>query len=123
MDTNPGCYGKSLAAWLCDRFKALGYQTEVIPEDWGWCVMCESNDYLLWVGCGAMQNEEPIEDQVPDLNDVVWHVFACVEVPSLFAKIRRWRGKLDTEKPLEKLGVELKQVLESEPGIVFCEEP
>lgn len=128
-ETNPGCYGKSLAHWLSAEFTNLGYETEVIPEDWGWCVMCESCEYLLWLGCGCMQTEEHLENSaksiVPKSTDVIWHVFPVVEVPfiNIRATVKNWFGKLDTKMPLQKLTQELKQVLHSNSDINFCEEP
>jgi hypothetical protein len=36
-ETNPGCYGKELGNWLCEKLKSFGYDVEeLIPEDWGW---------------------------------------------------------------------------------------
>ena len=125
-ETNPGCYGKELGEWLCLKFKELGYNVEdLIPEDWGWCVMCEREEYLLWVGCGPMQ--EYFEDYDPELppkgEDVIWHVFPEIEVPFFYFKSlsKKWRGKLDIEKPLQKLDQDLKMILNSEPRITLCE--
>ena len=54
-ETRPRSYGRQLAHWLRERFLALGYPAaEVIPEDWGWCVMCQRDPYALWVGCGNL---------------------------------------------------------------------
>lgn len=128
-ETNPYYYGKALANWLCQKFSDLGYDSEVVPEDWGWCVMCVYRQYLLWVGCGTMQSEELIEiydaENPPKGSDVIWHVFTDIELPffmfkSLFLK---WTGKLDLKEPLEKLNNELAHILTSEPDIHFCEEP
>ncbi|WP_394176953.1 hypothetical protein [Thalassotalea litorea] len=128
-DTNPGCYGKSLATWLSTEFAKLGYETEVIPEDWGWCVMCVYDDYLLWLGCGAMQSEESLENyeegRPPKGSEVVWHVFPQLEVPffKFSSLINKWLGKLDVETPLENLKNELDKVLRAENNIQFCDEP
>ena len=97
-ETNPGCYGKLLAFWLSEEFAKLGYETEVIPEDWGWCVMCVYDEYLLWLGCGAMQLDELLENYEEGKplkgSDVVWHVFPQIEVPFFKFKslIKKWRG-------------------------------
>ena len=37
QETNPQRYGRQLAKWLGEELRALGYNVEVIPEDWGWC--------------------------------------------------------------------------------------
>ena len=80
-EVNPGIYGKNLANWLCGKFNALGYDAELIPEDWGWCVMCYSKEYMLWVGCGSVMDEEPYPQKAPLPGEVIWHVFPEVEVP------------------------------------------
>ncbi|MES2041951.1 MAG: hypothetical protein V4495_29405 [Pseudomonadota bacterium] len=129
-ETNPACYRKDLGNWLCLKLKDLGYKVEeLIAEDWGWCVMCKSDTYLLWVGCGSMLTETSFENFnpaiPPDNSKIVWHVFTEVEVPFFFFKSNflRLLGKLDTSTAYEKLNRDLKQILEQEPGIRFCEEP
>ncbi len=129
-ETNPACYGKDLGNWLCHKLNALGYEdAELIAEDWGWCVMCKSDAYLLWVGCGSILTETSFENLnsaiLPNNSEIVWHVFTEVEVPFFFFKSNflRLLGKLDTSTAYEKLNRDLKQILEQEPGIRFCEEP
>ncbi|WP_462159523.1 hypothetical protein [Pseudoalteromonas sp. GB56] len=127
-DTNPHCFGKELSEWLRAKFSALGYEVEeVIPEDWGWCVMCKRDDYLLWVGCASMceQAEEYETENLPLGKDVTWHVFPVVEVPFFYFKsfIRQFLGQLDTTKPLDKIDKELEHILVTEPRIKLCEEP
>lgn len=127
-ESNPGCYGKELGQWLCQKFIALGYENvELIAEDWGWCVMCKRDSYLLWAGCGSILTEtssENLNPAIPPGNpEIVWHVFTEVEVPFIFLKSNflRLLGKLDTRTVYEKLNRDLKQILEQEPGIRFCE--
>ena len=126
--TNPDCFGKSLAEWLSTEFSKLGYETEVIPEDWGWCVMCERNDFLLWIGCGSMITTEVNEgdtDSLPDVNDIVWHVFTEIEIPFFMLKshMKKLLGQLDLSSPVNKLNKEINAVLCSNESISFCEEP
>ena len=128
-ETNPGCYGKELAEWLCIKFSNLGYEAEVLPEDWGWLVICENDEYLLWVGCGAMGDEIRQEDYDPDNppkgSDVTWHAFAVIEVPFFWFKslLKKWTGKLDLDTPLKKLEKELEEILSKDPQITSCDEP
>ena len=128
-ETNPGCYGKSLANWLCSKLIVLGYDAEVIPEDWGWCIMCVYGDYLLWVGCGAVQTDELEEliekEKTPLSSNIIWHSFTTIEIPFFMFKshIRKWSGKLDIRSPLEKLNKDLDNIMQSEPRIVLCDEP
>jgi hypothetical protein len=100
--TNPFCYGKSLAQWTVAKLTELGYTPEpVIPEDWGWCVVVKRDPFLLWVGCG---NESPdvdaepsarTEGAVPDGSTLTWKCF--VEV------FRACRGTLLAPLLLEAL--------------------
>ncbi len=127
--TNPFCFGKELAEWLCLKLKKLGYEADVIPEDWGWCVMCVHDDYSLWVGCGIIQDEDSLESYDPEKpptgREVVWHIFSHIEVPFFMFKslIRKWTGKLDTKSPLIKLRMELEEILTKEKRIKLCKEP
>ena len=129
VETNPLCFGKSLASWLSEKFSEIGYKTEIIPEDWGWCVVCESKGYLLWLGCGCMATEELVEnyngDNPPKGSEVIWHVFSNIEVPffNFKALCQKWTGKLDLDTPLKKLNSNLESVLKSESAVEFCDEP
>ena len=38
-ETNPGIFGKALAAWLAEQLSSAGYTTrEIIAEDFGWAI-------------------------------------------------------------------------------------
>lgn len=129
QETNPLCYGKELAEWLCAKFLKLGYQADVIPEDWGWCVMCRNDAYYLWVGCAAMHSEYSVENYNPDNpprgNTVIWHTFPHFEIPIFMVRslLKKWTGKLDSKAPLAKLKIELEGILKNEKRIQFCEQP
>jgi len=123
--TNPGCFGKSLAEWIATEIKQIGYDTEVIAEDFGWCVMCDRGDYLLWIGCANVLSEEILEntlDNPPNEDNIVWHVFSSIEIPFFMFKshIRKWTGKLDIKSPLQKLDQHLEGVLKNNDTISFC---
>ena len=67
-ETNPGIYGKALAAWISDQLRLAGVPAgNVIPEDFGWCVPVKSPPYSLYVSC---TNGEPAGH---------WQIFAFVE--------------------------------------------
>lgn len=110
---NPGRYGRQLALWLGARFAEHGYAPEIIAEDWGYCVMLLRHPFLLWVGCGNM--EETDIDVSKDA--IVWHCFAAAEA-SLLQKLFR---KPQTRGALQKLQAELHAVLDEEPEIAFIE--
>lgn len=123
-ETNPGVYGKELANWLSTRLREAGYDTEIVAEDWGWCVVCERDQYLLWAGCGATYegwDEDANYDPgiPPQGADVIWHVFPVIEVPLFYIRsfVKNLVGQLDTESPLEELRQQLEHILSAEENI------
>ena len=114
-ESNPQCYGKELSAWLGKKLSYLGYNVEIIPEDWGWCVMCSRKPYSLWVGCGCMVDDENALNN----ESIVWHCFVVAEVPF----IKRIFGNVNTQSGISKLTSELESILMGEPEIRLVEEP
>ena len=124
--TNSRCYGKELATWLCRKLRNRGYKNlKLIPEDLGWYVMCSSKNYMLWVCCESILNEDYDPDIPPKAKDITWHVYPEIEVPIFFfySWVKSLVGVLDLEQPLNKLNNELSEILNSEPKIVLCDEP
>ncbi len=124
-ESNPGIYGKELGRWLCAQLEAKGYdRVHLIPEDWGWCVICSQENFFLWVGCGAvLENGEDISNiQLPDPQKIVWHLFPRAEIPfyNVYAHFKRFIGKLHTEQELEKLRSNVEKILLEEPSITVC---
>ena len=119
--TNPYRYGKQLSHWLSERLSADGYpNTEVIPEDWGWCVMCSRDPFMLWIGCGNSESMEALEN--PELfktQPIVWQCFVVAEVPFW----KRIFGKPATETSERELNDKLRNLLASEPQIQMIECP
>jgi hypothetical protein len=128
-ETNPGCYGRELGEWLCGQLKEAGYETELIPEDWGWCVMCISKPYMLWIGCWSelrgSEDEDYDWDRVPDSSEILWQVSCQLEIPFFYLKaiILKAFGKLDTKTPVLELEEKLAGILSSEPRIRLQPEP
>ena len=61
--TNPHRYGKELATFLYSQLKESGYpNAELIPEDWGWFIICQSNSFSLEIGCGNVETVEGSEN-------------------------------------------------------------
>src|SRR5262245_38288909 len=74
-EINPGIYGRQLAKWLKARLEERGYPSvDIINEDWGRCVMCQRDPFMLWVGCANVTTDETSTDPI------VWHCFATAEV-------------------------------------------
>ena len=119
-ETNPRRYGRQLAHWLKSEFEKKGYPVEdVIAEDWGWCVMCQREPFLLWVGCGNQDDSLTTSesDPPPKSSDVIWQCFTFVEVP-FFKRVFK---KINTDQSLAKLDSVLSQILKSENSIQFIE--
>jgi hypothetical protein len=120
-EVNPRRYGRQLAKWLKSKLEGVGYSVEeIIPEDWGWCVMCQREPYWLWVGCGNMDDLEANADSPPPKkDDIIWHCFSTAEV--FFWK--RLFKKVDSAPALAKLDSHLREILSSERGIMLVDEP
>lgn len=116
-ETNPRLYGRQLANWLRRKFLALGYPVEeVIPEDWGWCVMCQREPFWLFVGCVNLRDYEYAKegDPPPTKNRLLWNVVPLAGLPPFKYLFRR---KPTTSEGLDRLGAELRNILENEPQI------
>lgn len=120
-EINPHIYGRQLAIWLKVRLEESGYTVEdIINEDWGRCLMCATDPFMLWVGCGNVTDfDAPPEDVPPNKEDIVWHCFATAEV--FFW--RRLFKKIDTEPAVAKLHADLGRILAAEPEITLVDEP
>lgn len=129
--TNPFCYGRSLAEWVRERFVDLGYQPEpVIPEDWGWCVMLHRHPFMLWIACGNDRPEfydkvtsEAKNSFVPDGREVIWSCFVGTDVPvwtSFFWK--RLLGQASTEQQASLVSDQLRTILSGEARIQLLED-
>jgi hypothetical protein len=121
-EINPRMYGRQLARWLKQRLEEKGYSVEdIINEDWGRCLMCSRDPFMLWVGCGNVTDDEIAQsgDGPPVKDDVIWHCFATAEV--LFW--RRLFRSIETEPAVSKLYTDLGEILRAEPEITLVQEP
>lgn len=121
-EINPRMYGRQLANWLKEQLELRGYDVEpVINEDWGRCLMCSRDPFMLWVGCGNMTDYSTAKegDPPPPKEQIIWHCFAVAEIPLL----KRLFNKPDTGPALLKLNADLSDILSSDPRIVLTEEP
>jgi len=116
-ETNPYRYGKQLSTWLSEKLTVLGYETEIIPEDWGWCIICKRKPFLLWIGCGNMDESDEETNKTVQKENIVWHCFVEAEI-SFFKK---FFSKVNTIEAMEKLNNELKDILEKEKSINLAE--
>ena len=119
-ETNPGIFGKQLAAWLACELRGHGYpEAEEVPEDWGWAVVCQAKPLYLYAGCSNML--ESIGDGGPrrvNEGSIIWHVFAAADTP-LFARLRG----IDVESALQDLDALLLRRLTEMEGITLTSHP
>ena len=100
-ETNPGLFGKALAAWLGDRLADGGHVVEgQVAEDFGRLVQLKHARFRTYVACCST-----------DESATEWRVFAIVEGGGLFA------GK-DKAAALTRLTAEVEAILRREAGIV-----
>ena len=104
-EINPGIYGKRLAEFLVRGLKEKGFRTEnPIPEDWGWVIKIENDDFPLWIGC-ANYEKYP-------------NGFLCFIEPHA-ATIRKFFffGTIDTTERVEAVHKALEEILTAETSI------
>lgn len=102
-ETNPGRFGKAFSAWIAEEFRKLDQPVEdVVPEDWGWCVVLQRKPYSLWIGCG---NETGSTE--------VWRAFVVAESGFL----KRLFGSANTQPGIERATKQLRRILEKTPGL------
>jgi hypothetical protein len=121
-EINPRMYGRQLAIWLKARLEESGHSVEdIINEDWGRCLMCARDPFMLWVGCGSAPDYETAKpgDPPPRKEDVTWYCFATAEV---FFWKRLFR-KIDTAPAVAKLHADLGRILAAESTITLVAEP
>lgn len=115
-EINPGIYGRQLADWLRERLIATGETVEpVIAEDWGRCLMCRRDPFLLWIGCGNESGIAPPVEPPPAAEDIVWICFVVAEVPLR----KRLFARPDTVPAVDALRSKLLALLTAEPSITL----
>jgi hypothetical protein len=120
-EINPRMYGRQLARWLKQRLEDKGYRVEaIINEDWGRCLMCSRDPFMLWVGCGNVTDHETAQpgDGPPAKDSVTWHCFATAEV-SFWKRLFR---SIETEPAVSKLDADLGDILRTEPEVSLVQE-
>lgn len=115
--TNPGVFGKALGQWLCDEFERAGYSSvQLIAEDWGWCVMCVTEPYPVFVACNSLMEKGAVlcdlQQQPSDLN-VIWKCYVSADRPFF----RNPFKKLDSSKEHE-VAQHLWNILDRNPSIM-----
>ena len=56
---NPGRFGKRLAEFFQESLPRHGFEVTTLgPEDWGWMVELENDEFPLWIGCGNVDDSD-----------------------------------------------------------------
>ena len=115
-ETNPLLYGRELAEWLQTELRnSYAAIEEVIPEDCGWCVVCERKPHRLFIVVVNIIDQELVDaiarQESPE--EVLWYVEPFVRVS--FWHGRETRRKLD--QALERLYTRVQEVLAREQEI------
>jgi hypothetical protein len=92
---NPEIDGAKLADFLEGEFRAQGYDTRSIEEDWGWMTWLSDTPFRLWLGCSSYDEPDG------------WLVFIEPSKPA----IRKWFRKIDTRHEVEKIAALLEKIL------------
>ena len=77
----------------------------IVAEDWGWLVMVQRKPFLLWVGCGNVQ----------DGRADTWRIFLAAE-RSLFQRLLG-REKVGAAAAITMLTAWLKDLVPTIPGV------
>jgi hypothetical protein len=125
-ETNPFCYGKSLAEWVRTKFEELGYEPEpAIGEDWGWCVMLRREPFMLWVGCGNNRAEfysqitpEQKASFLPNGHEIEWSCLVGADAPIwTFLFWKKLFSRASTHEEVSVTTRQLEHILRNEPRI------
>jgi hypothetical protein len=121
-ETNPLCFGRQLANWLRERLVEQGRTVEeVLPDDWGWCLVVQRKPFLLWVGCVSVHDYAATKpsDPLPCGSEVVWTCTVVAE-QSLLGRLR---GGVNTTPAVEALFQETRGIIEAEASNTFVPQP
>jgi hypothetical protein len=106
-ETNPGIYGRALAAWVAQSLQRRGIVVErIIAEDFGRCVMIKRKPFKLWIACASL-----------DGSHTRWQMFIALEQNPLTT----FFSKESPEPELERLREHYRAIVEAVPGITEVE--
>lgn len=103
LQTNDGCFGKSLALWLAEQLKQRHIPVlEVVPEDFGWILILSRQPTLYWIGCANLDHQISR-----------WTIFVVVE-RSMLQRLMRRAMPVDVLQPLT---VQLQEIVTQIPNV------
>ena len=102
-ETNPGIYGKALAAWVAQKLRDRGIPVaEVLPEDFGRIVIIRRKPFMLWIGCASMDNSH-----------TEWQMLIALELGLLGRLFHRKEGQEERDRLREHLHAVVAEI----PGV------
>ena len=102
-ETNPGVFGRALADYLAAQIRSRGVGVEeVIPEDFGYCIMLKRKPLRLWIACG---NRAGRTDE--------WIAFAVAEGGLL----GRFVGNIHPAVEIDRVSEMLGEIMKAAPGL------
>lgn len=116
-ELNPGILGKSVSQWVESILKNTSYPiTEVIPEDFGYCLMIKRKPYWLWVGVSGTSSydfpenglSEEITNDFP-LESIKWSVWVRTEAGFLSRLLKKDNRKEESKEVFSLISTALKQ--------------
>ncbi|PLQ00433.1 hypothetical protein [Cupriavidus pauculus] len=119
--TNPFVSGQQVARWLHDRLVSEGrIVEEIVPEDWGWCSIVQRKPYLLWIGCGSVQDiaAEQTGASTPIDGETVWSCMVVAEL-SLLGRLKGYSAA----ESVEALFQQAMAIVERDTANVLVPEP
>lgn len=119
-ETNPKCFGRQFANWLRNELLLEGRPVEdVIPEDWGWCIVVQRKPFLLWLGCVNVHDfNTPLEVCV-ESSDIVWTCNVVAE-QSIIARLFH---RIDTSFAVDELFQQARKIIASNQLNILVPEP
>jgi hypothetical protein len=101
-ETNPGIYGRALAAWLATQLRGRGVTVEdIVAEDFGRCVIVRRSPFRLWIACAS-----------EDGSRTRWQMFIALEQGLLSRLFRRQ----DAQAELARLRLHFRAIVADVPG-------
>lgn len=103
-DINPGILGKSLSEWITSQLKGSKYEvSEVIEEDFGYCLIVKKKPYWLWIGCSGFSEYQYPEEGLSEgiaadfpLETIEWRVWVTTEMGWLSKLLRKDNRKAES---------------------------